>query len=97
LGQRMNRGRSRIYADLRKRGIDRSLAEESLEEFYNNELERESMIHLLEQNPLLQSAQPEPAAVNKIARKMAQRGFPPGAVMDTIREMTCNKGKQEAE
>jgi SOS response regulatory protein OraA/RecX len=93
LGQRMNRGRSRIYADLRKRGINRSLAEESLDIFYDTEIEKMSILHLLQHGVQSDADQLDLASLNKVMRKMAQRGFPPGAVREAIHEMTCNKGE----
>ena len=41
-GQDRNKGWMRIYADLRRRGIERSLAEESLERYYDVDKAREN-------------------------------------------------------
>lgn len=96
LDQRMNRGRARIYADLRKRGIERSLAEESLDEFYDIEMERKSIVHLLRQITLHGASDLDESQLNKITRKVSGRGFPPGIVRDMIREMTCDKEEDKA-
>ncbi len=96
LDQRMNRGRLRIYADLRKRGIGRSLAEESLDEFYDTEAERKSIVHLLEQITSPGASDFDESQLNKIARKISGRGFAPGIVRAIMREMTCDKEEDKA-
>jgi regulatory protein len=95
-GQRTNRGRSRIYADLRKRGISRSQAEESLEQFYDYQAERRSIEHLLEFTPLNKSCALDRTQRDKIVRRLCARGFPPDAVRDAIWEMTCEKEGHKA-
>ena len=96
LDQRMNRGRARIYADLRKRGIERSLAEESLDEFYDTETERKSIVHLLGHITSHGSPDLDESQLNKIARKVSGRGFPPGIVRDIMHKMTCDKEEDKA-
>ena len=96
-GQRMNRGRSRIYADLRKRGLARNLAEESLAEFYSDEMERESIIHLIEKSKIIASPSLDESQLNKITRKISGKGFPPWLARDLLREMTCDEGEHKGD
>ena len=86
-GQKSDRGRSRIYADLRKRGIDRELAEESLEIHFDPEKECESAKYLVRRN--LVSCRPPVSEddIERAARRVSTRGFSPAAVASALHEI----------
>ena len=83
-GQRANKSRSRIYADLRKRGIDRDIAEESLQSYFDPEKEREAAARLLHKSLYTSSSPPTEADIERAARRLSGRGFSPSAVSNAL-------------
>jgi regulatory protein len=83
-GQRANKSRSRIYADLRKRGIDRDIAEESLQSCFDPEKEREAATCLLQKSLYTSSSPPTEADIERAARRLSGRGFSPSAVLNAL-------------
>jgi SOS response regulatory protein OraA/RecX len=88
LGQRADKGWAKILADLRKRGIGRNLAEESLQGYFDHDMERESVNRLARQCLSGCGSPPEETEVDRIARKICRKGFSPAMVISAIREMT---------
>jgi regulatory protein len=85
-GQRCNKSRSRIYSDMRRRGIEREAAEESLDAFFDQEEECKAAMLMMRR--LLSSTASLPTAddIEKAARKLSGRGFSGNAVAHALRE-----------
>ncbi len=83
-GQRRDRGRARVYADLRRRGIARELCEECLATHFDPSLEEAAALRRL--GALLGACgQPrDEEELRKAARKLSARGFSPSAVRGAI-------------
>jgi regulatory protein len=91
-GQRARKSRSRIYADLRKRGFDREMTEEALATCFDPEMERraagETMRKLLHSG----SSPPTEDDIERAARRLSSRGFTPSAVAQAIYDMRGGAG-----
>ena len=94
-GQDKNKGWMRIYADLRRRGIERSLAEESLERYYDDDEARESLRWLVQENLSAYSSPPCKTEMDAIIRRISRQGFLPLAVKDKISDLSRDKGWEE--
>ncbi len=95
-GQRSHKSRSKIYSELRRRGIAREDADESLAAIFDAESERESavkaMTRLLSPSP----SPPSPADIERAARKLAGRGFSSSAVAYALRDVSARASDHEA-
>ncbi len=85
--QDAGRSRSRTYADLRRRGIGRETAEESLRAFFDPEREREAAFAMLRKSLSGRLASfPEPD-MESAARKLCRSGFSASVVANAINRM----------
>jgi len=88
-GQRTHKSRSKIYSELRKRGIGREDAEESLAACFEVEKERESaasaMAKLLSSSP----SPPSEGDIERATRKLSGRGFSSSAVAYALRDASA--------
>ena len=80
LGQRTNKGWSRIYADLRQRGINRALAEECLQCYYDVEKEGASIKSLVAEYLPAELNEYEKLDMDRTIKRISQRGFSSAAV-----------------
>jgi len=94
-GQDRNKGWMRIYADLRRRGIERSLAEESLERYYDDDKAQESMRWLVRESLSTYSSPPCKTEIDAIIRRISRRGFSPPSVKGIVYDLSSDKGWQE--
>lgn len=85
--QRANKGRSRIYAEMRKRGIERELAEENLRDHFDPLKENEAASSLLAKNLAVCPHPPMEADIERAARRLSSRGFSPAAVANALDEI----------
>jgi regulatory protein len=85
-GQRCNKSRSRIYSDLRRRGIEREAAEESLDVYFDQEEECRAAARIMSR--MLSSADSDSAGddIEKAARKLSGRGFSGHAVAYALKD-----------
>jgi SOS response regulatory protein OraA/RecX len=79
-GQRSNKSRSRIYADLRKRGIAREIAEDSLFAYFDEDEECEAAARVLRKMLPETGLPPQDGEKERAARRLSGRGFPASAV-----------------
>ena len=79
-GQRSGRGRSRVRAEMLRRGIPRELCEEAMREHFDPSLEEEAALRRLGTMLGEDLAGLEREAWDRAARKLAARGFSPSAV-----------------
>jgi len=91
-GQDRNKGTTRIYADLRKRGISRQLAEESLERFYDEDKAMLSLRRLAEESLSGYSSSPSEIELNAMIRHISRRGFSHLSAREAIIEASRNRG-----
>jgi SOS response regulatory protein OraA/RecX len=84
--QRANKGRSRVYAELRKRGIERELAEDSMCEYFDCEKENEAARQLFSKSIAACAYPPTDADIERAARRLSSRGFSPSAVANALHE-----------
>ncbi len=79
-GQRSGRSRARIYAELRRRGIDRQTIDESLHSCFDQEVECEAAARLL--SGMIAEGQTSRADfdLERAARRLSGRGFSPAAI-----------------
>jgi regulatory protein len=85
--QRANKGWSRIYAELRKRGIERELAEDNLCEYFDTGKENEAARRLLQKNLAACGSPPSESDIERAARRLSSRGFSPSAVANALHEV----------
>ncbi len=95
-GQRSHKSRSKIYSELRKRGIAREDADESLAAIFDAESERESAVSAMTRFLSLSPSPPSPADIERAARKLAGRGFSSAAVAYALRDATPSVSDHEA-
>ena len=96
-GQDRNKGWMRIYADLRRRGVERKLAEESLERFYDDDKARESLRWLVRENLSVYSSPPCKTEMDAIIRRVSRQGFLPHAVKEIVYDLSRDKGWREVD
>ena len=92
-GQKASKSRSRVYADLRKRGIARELAEDSLNAYFDPEMEREAAVRLVRKTF---DAAPVPlsrAEMESEGKRLSRRGFSPYAVSGALSHTPDNSGE----
>jgi SOS response regulatory protein OraA/RecX len=87
-GQDMHRGWSRIYADLRRRGINRRLAEESLQESYDLAREEKSIRQIALKNGANCPSSSQDIDIDKLIRRISYRGFNPTTIKSKIADLT---------
>ncbi len=83
-GQIANKSRSRIYSELRRRGISRELAEESIQSFFDPEREREAAALLLEKYLPLSPGSAAKGEIEKAVTRLSARGFSHSAIADVL-------------
>ena len=86
-GQKANKGWPRIYGDLRRRGITRELAEESLRNHFDYRKERESARRLLRDELGASPPLPGDGDMERAVRRMARRGFSPSAIAGAVDDL----------
>ncbi|MBN2025862.1 MAG: RecX family transcriptional regulator [Actinobacteria bacterium] len=91
-GQRANRSRSRIYAELRRRGITREEAEESLDHGFDPERERKAAAELMYRNLSCLPGSANKSDIEKISRRLFRRGFSASAIAGAVEDMQSNDG-----
>jgi SOS response regulatory protein OraA/RecX len=94
-GQDRKKGWMRIYADLRKRGIGRDLAEESLDRYYDEQKAKESLRWLVQENLATYSTPPCKKEIDTIIRRISRQGFLPLSVKGIVYDLSRDKGWQE--
>ena len=94
-GQDRNKGWMRIYADLRRRGIERRLAEESLERYYDNERARKTLLWLARESLSAYSSPPCKKEVDAIIRRISRQGFSPLSAKGVVYDLSRDKGWEE--
>jgi SOS response regulatory protein OraA/RecX len=89
-GQLSRKSRARIYCELRRRGIDREDAEDSLAAFFDADMEREAAAEAMGRllHPSLHTRDGED--MERAARKLAGRGFSASAVAYALREASAD-------
>lgn len=83
-GQNRGRGRAKVYADLRRRGIERDLAEESLQAFFAAELEEMSARRFIAENLTPEASAPGDARFDRLLGRMSRRGFSSSAIKKAV-------------
>lgn len=91
-GQRANKSRSRIYADLRRRGIARDEAEESLDDGFDPEMEREAVARIIHRNLTDLLVPPSRADIERISARLFRRGFSASAIASVIDDVARGEG-----
>ncbi len=74
-GQEHNKGRERIYTDLRRRGIPRALAEDSLERYFDPERERLAVEKLIAEGAKATRITDRKARSDVAISRASRRGF----------------------
>lgn len=82
--QEANKGWARIYSEMRRKGIDRETAEESLERHYDEDKAEDSLFFLVEESLSGFTDYPLESEVEAIARKLNRRGFPPSSTRNAV-------------
>jgi SOS response regulatory protein OraA/RecX len=85
-GQRAGRGRSRIYTDLRKRGIEREQAEEILLECFDPEMERQAAVKFVLKQLDNCPHTPTETDMKRFARKASAKGFLSSSIVKALKE-----------
>jgi len=93
-GQRASKSRSRIYADLRRRGIERENAEESLDDVFDPDREREAVARLMRRNLSRLPGSPSRDDIERISGRLFRRGFSASAIAGVIDDVS-NGGKDD--
>lgn len=83
-GQTAGKSRSRIYSEMRRRGIAREVAEESMRIFFDAEREREEVYRLLLSSLPFPPVSAGKGDIQKAARRLSARGFSASAIADVI-------------
>jgi regulatory protein len=91
-GQRASKSRSRIYADMRRRGIARDEAEESLQACFDPEREREALAQLMRRSLSCLPGSPREADIEKTAGRLFRRGFSAAAIADVLGDIRQDEG-----
>jgi regulatory protein len=94
-GQRSRKSRSKIYSELRRRGIDREDAEESLAACFDADIEREAAVKAMARLLALSHHSPSGADIERAARKLAGRGFSSSAVAYALRDVSASADSHE--
>ncbi|MEW6553062.1 MAG: RecX family transcriptional regulator [Actinomycetota bacterium] len=94
-GQRSGKSRAKIYSELRRRGIDREVAEESLEACFDASLEREAAVKAMDCLLTPHGHSPSCEDIEKAARKLAGRGFSSSAVAYALRDASARAGETD--
>jgi len=95
-GQRAGKSRSRIYADLRRRGITREEAEERLDDGFDLEREREAVSQLMRKNLSSLPDSPSRADIERISGRLFRRGFSSSAIASAIDDLSCAEESSQA-
>jgi len=91
-GQRARKSRSRIYAELRRRGIAREETEESLDDGFDPEREREAVAQLMRRSLSCLPGSPSKADIERISSRLFRRGFTASAIAGVIDDMSSDGG-----
>ena len=91
-GQRAGRSRSRIYAELRRRGIAREVVEESLDDGFDPEREREAVARIMHGNLSSLPGSPSKSDIERISRRLFRRGFSASAIADVVDDIQNDGG-----
>lgn len=84
-GQESDKGLTRIYADIRKRGITRRTAEEALGDYYDPEKASESIDKLARESvDSLKGLPPDKKDIEALVRRLSRRGFPPSKSREAL-------------
>jgi len=90
-GQRSNKSRPRIYAELRKRGLEREEADKILEEHYDPDKEREIALYLMRKSLLSLPPPHSVEDIEKAAKRISRRGFSASAVSSALNDALEHK------
>ncbi|MDY6794295.1 MAG: RecX family transcriptional regulator [Actinomycetota bacterium] len=88
--QEANKGWTRIYTELRKRGIKRDRAEESLNAHYDERKAEETLEYLVRESMGNLPAPPGKVDFASIIRKISRMGFPPSSIMNAM-HLACRE------
>ena len=83
-GQMAGKSRLRIYAGMRRRGISREDAEESMRSCFNPEREREAAYRLLRSSLPCPPGSAGKGDIERAARRLSGRGFSASAIADVL-------------
>lgn len=95
--QRNGKSRSRIYAELRRRGIGREQSEESMKSYFDPSLEEKAALRLMRGMIGGHACALDDKELRKAARRLCARGFSISAVsnaLDLVRNGAYRNGKE---
>jgi regulatory protein len=91
-GQRSHKSRSRIYTELRRRGIDRETTEAVLQSDFNGEEERKAAVHAMRKILPQTMSPPDDDDMRRAAKKLSRRGFSGSSIAYALDEVISGSG-----